>query len=191
MRTVTKRQVFFSFHYDADSWRASQIRNMGVIARDSTFSDNDWEEVKTKDDDSIKKWIDEQLQKRSCTIVLVGAETANRKWINYEIKRSLELNKGIFGICIHKLKNQNEEQTNKGEDPFNYIFYSEFGGFYSPDNWGGKILNYFNVGIKMSMKIKCHNTRFNDSQKVYSFIEKNIQTWIEDAIDLADHGYDL
>ena len=47
------RQVFFSFEYDKDVWRASQIRNMGAVDDSSTFSDNDWEEVRYKDDISI------------------------------------------------------------------------------------------------------------------------------------------
>lgn len=48
-----KRQVFFSFHYSNDNWRASQVRNMGIVSGDSTFSDNDWEEVKLKSDAMI------------------------------------------------------------------------------------------------------------------------------------------
>ena len=36
-----KRQVFFSFHYNNDNWRAGQIRNMGKVDSSSTFSDND------------------------------------------------------------------------------------------------------------------------------------------------------
>ena len=68
---MAKRQVFFSFEYNKDSWRASQVRNMGKVDESSTFSDNDWEEVKEKSDDKIKKWIDEQLKMRSCLVVLV------------------------------------------------------------------------------------------------------------------------
>ena len=45
---MAKRQVFFSFHYDNDNWRAGQVRNMGKVDSSSTFSDNDWEEVKEK-----------------------------------------------------------------------------------------------------------------------------------------------
>lgn len=41
---MAKRQVFFSFHYNRDSWRASQVRNMGKVDGNLTFSDNDWEE---------------------------------------------------------------------------------------------------------------------------------------------------
>ena len=42
------RQVFFSFHYMRDVWRASMVRNMGKVDKSSTFSDNDWEEVRYK-----------------------------------------------------------------------------------------------------------------------------------------------
>ena len=45
---MAKRQVFFSFRYAYDAWRASQVRNMGKVSDESTFSDNDWEEVKNK-----------------------------------------------------------------------------------------------------------------------------------------------
>lgn len=45
---MAKRQVFFSFEYNKDSWRASQVRNMGKVDNSSTFSDNDWEEVKKR-----------------------------------------------------------------------------------------------------------------------------------------------
>lgn len=81
--------MFFSFHYSNDSWRVSQVRNMGKVDNSSTFSDNDWEEVKEKSDTKIKEWIDEQLNKRSCLVVLIGEKTADRKWINYEIKKHM------------------------------------------------------------------------------------------------------
>ena len=45
---MAKRQFFFSFEYNKDAWRASQVRNMGKVDNSSTFSDNDWEEVKEK-----------------------------------------------------------------------------------------------------------------------------------------------
>ena len=69
-----KRQVFFSFHYNNDNWRAGQVRNMGKVDSSSTFSDNDWEEVKEKTESKIKEWIDEQLNKRSCLVVLIGKQ---------------------------------------------------------------------------------------------------------------------
>ena len=61
---MSKRQVFFSFHYDNDNWRAAQVRKMGKVDSSSTFSDNNWEEVKEKKDSKIKEWIDEQKKRR-------------------------------------------------------------------------------------------------------------------------------
>ena len=46
------------------------------------------------------------MRGRTCTIVLVGAETANRKWINYEIVKSWDDRLGVVGIRIHGLKNR-------------------------------------------------------------------------------------
>lgn len=45
---MAKRQVFFSFEYTKDCQRAARIRSMGKVDDSSTFSDNDWEEVKKK-----------------------------------------------------------------------------------------------------------------------------------------------
>ena len=86
---MAKRQVFFSFEYNKDAWRASQVRNMGKVDNSSTFSDNDWEEVKEKTDAKIREWIDNQMAKRSCLVVLIGATTSGRKWINYEIEKQI------------------------------------------------------------------------------------------------------
>ena len=58
---MTKRQVFYSFHFKNDSWRAGQVRNIGVVEGNMPVSSNDWEEVKRKGDDSIKRWIDTHM----------------------------------------------------------------------------------------------------------------------------------
>ena len=85
------RKVFYSFHYQADGWRASKVRNIGVVEGNAPATDNKWEEVKRGGDAGIKRWIDEQLAGRTCTIVLVGAETAARQWVKYEIVGLLRL----------------------------------------------------------------------------------------------------
>ena len=92
------RKVFFSFHYQEDNWRAAQVRNMGILDDTSNIIDNSWEEVKNKNDIDIKRWIDNQMNNCSCIVVLIGKNTANRKWINYEIRRAYELGKGMVGI---------------------------------------------------------------------------------------------
>ncbi|MFX1706892.1 TIR domain-containing protein [Chitinophaga sp. CC14] len=112
-----KRKVFFSFHFDKDSWRAGQIRNIGAIESDKPVNGNIWEEVKEKDDNTIKKWIDSNLSDKSCLVVLIGEETSERKWVRYEIKRAFELGKAVCGIYIHRLEDANGKQSARGENP--------------------------------------------------------------------------
>ena len=115
-----KRQVFFSFHYE-DNWRVQQIRNIGAIDGNEPLSPNKWEDVKRSGDISIKKWINNQLHMRSCTVVFIGEKTAHRKWVKYEIEQSWKMKKGIIGIYIHNLKDNNGDKSKKGENPFHGI----------------------------------------------------------------------
>lgn len=161
------RQVFFSFQYKPDNWRASQVRNIGVIEGNKPVSDNEWEEVVGGGDKAIKEWINDNMKYRSCVIVLVGENTAGRKWINYEIKKAWEDGKGIVGIHIHKLKNSKGEQTEKGNNPFNYVTVD---------------------GLKLSTVVKCYNPPYSTSTYTYEHIEENIEGWIEEAIEIRDEN---
>ena len=84
------RRVFYSFHYQLDNWRAAMVRNIGSIEGNSPASDNDWETVTKGGDAAIKRWIADEMNYRTCAVVLVGSNTANRKWINYENHKILE-----------------------------------------------------------------------------------------------------
>lgn len=160
---MAKRQVFFSFHYSRDAWRASQVRNMGKVSDSSTFSDNDWEEVRYKTDAKIKEWIDNQLALRSCLVVLVGAKTSERKWVKYEIEKAMELNKGIVGIRINRLKDSRGDYDEEGANPFYSVFTDD----------GHRLSNY----------VTLFKSKYTTSTDVYDDIEENIDDLIEDAID--------
>lgn len=161
------RKCFYSFHYNPDNWRASQVRNMGVIEGNQPVSDNDWETVKKGGDDAIKKWIAGQMDGRSCTVVLVGAETANRKWINHEIVKTWDDKKGIVGIHIHGLKNSDQNTSTKGANPFDYI-------------------NYGDTGKKLSSIVKCYDPAGSTSQERYDWIKKYLSDAVEEAIKIRN-----
>ncbi|MDR1877511.1 MAG: TIR domain-containing protein [Flavobacteriaceae bacterium] len=97
---MAKRQVFYSFHYKNDVMRAAQIRNIGAIEGNKPVSENDWEEVKRKGDVAVEKWIDDNMKYRSCVVVLVGEETANRKWVKYEIQKAWKDGKMERGLSV-------------------------------------------------------------------------------------------
>ena len=109
------------------------------------MSDNDWEKVTKKGEAAIKKWIADQMHGRSCTVVLVGTNTANRKWINHEIVKSWNDAKGVVGIYIHGLKNLDGKIATKGDNPFDYI-------------------DYGNNGKKLSSIVKCYNPTGSNSK---------------------------
>ena len=159
------RKAFYSFHYKADAWRASQIRNMGVVDGNVPVHDNKWEEVKKGGDKAIKEWIDSQLKGRSVTIVLIGENTAGRKWIKYEIEESWNRGKGVLGVYIHNLHDSDGNKSSKGANPF----------------------SDFKVGDKLLSKIvKAYDPPYSTSTYVYDHIKENLETWVEDAISIRD-----
>lgn len=120
------RRVFFSFHYERDVWRAGQVRNSWVTRPDrksAGFWDAaSWEEVKKKGEEAIQRWIDKQLEGTSVTVVLIGAETSERKYVNYEIEQSYKKGNGLLGVYIHKLKDKDGNADYKGKNPFDNFF---------------------------------------------------------------------
>lgn len=160
-----KRKVFYSFHYDQDNWRASQVRNMGVIEGNRPATDNDWEAVKRGGENAIKRWIKDQMSGRTCTVVLVGSHTAGRKWIGYEIVESWNKGMGVVGIHVHGLKDGNGHVSAKGSNPFALIKYG--------DN-----------GQKLSSIVKCYDPSGSNSQGRYAWIEKHLANAVEEAITI-------
>ena len=159
------RNVFYSFHYAKDAWRASQVRNMGVVDGNSPIRDNDWEEVKKGGDKAVQKWIDEQLTGRSCAVVLVGAETANRPWVIHEISRAWSLGKGVVGIRIHNLLNEAKYKSSAGANPFDRVTFN-------------------NTGRALSSIVTLYNPPFTESTDVYADIKKRIEGLVEAAIKI-------
>ncbi len=157
------RRVFYSFHYDPDNWRASQVRNIGVIEGNRPATDNDWESITKGGEKAIKRWIADQMRERSCTVVLVGTNTAGRKWIIYEIIKSWNDSKGVVGVYIHGLKDQDGNTSGKGKNPFDDICYG-------------------NTGKKLSSIVKCYDPRGNNSRERYDWIRTHLSNAVEEAV---------
>ncbi|MBS1204523.1 MAG: hypothetical protein H6R25_1422 [Proteobacteria bacterium] len=163
------RQCFFSFHYKPDNWRVSQVRNIGSIEGNKPARDNDWETVVGGGDQKIKDWIAEQMKGRSCTVILAGTNTANRKWINYEIVESWNKGMGVLVIYIHNLKDVNGNQSTKGNNPLSYITHGS-------------------TNKKLSEIAKAYDPPYSSSKNVYDYISENIEDWIEDAIKIRNNN---
>ena len=163
------RKVFFSFHYKLDCWRTSQVRHIGTLEGNSVVSDNDWETITDGDDQKVRDWIDSQLVGRSCLIVLVGENTASRKWVRYEISKAWSMGKGVVGINIHGLKNSDGETASLGLNPFDYV-------------------NYGDDEKELSNIVKRYNPPGKNSGEKYEWISDNIEKIIEKAIEIRDNN---
>lgn len=159
------RRCFFSFHYRPDNWRASTVRNIGAIEGNRPATDNDWESITGGGETSIKNWIADQMKGRSCTVVLAGTNTANRKWINYEIVKSWDDGMGVVGIRIHGLKNSAGEVSHAGGNPFDYIKHGA-------------------TGKKLSTIVKCYDPAGSNSQERYDWIKKHLANAVDEAIKI-------
>ena len=176
-----KRRVFYSFHFANDYWRVQQIRNMGVIEGNTPVSSNEWEEVKRKGDDNIKRWINDNMFGRSCVVVLAGRYTAGRKWVKYEIEHAWKEGKGIVVVYIHGLKNALGEQDVQGDNPlkafcidktFNYIVQHEIPADRNE--------------INLSKVCKAYNPPYAYSGNVYDYISEHLDDWCEEAIRIRN-----
>lgn len=114
------RRVFFSFHYQNDVWRASIVRNSHIVDGTAAAGFQDaslWEEAKKKGDAAIQRMINDALVNTTVTAVLIGAETAYREWVDYEIEKSIERGSGLLGIYIDQIKDQYGRVSARGLVP--------------------------------------------------------------------------
>jgi hypothetical protein len=118
------RKVFFSFHFKRDAWRAGQIRNSDLLADEDEYGVIDsveWEKLEREGDEAIKRWINDQLKHTSVTVVLIGAQTAERDWVDYEIRRSWERGNALVGLRVHNVKDQDRKTDIAGSNPLDHI----------------------------------------------------------------------
>jgi hypothetical protein len=117
-----KRRTFFSFHY-ADIMRVNVVRNSGEFAKSALeagrniegyYDGSLWESRKRQGDESLKELIRTGVKNTSAVCVLVGTETWQRRWVKYEIARSVIDGKGLLAVHINSI---NHHQRRLPDDP--------------------------------------------------------------------------
>jgi hypothetical protein len=114
----TKRKAFFSFHFD-DIMRVNNVRNAWKITHPDSSSNRSfydsslWEERKITDPESIKQLIRAGVLGTSVVCVLAGSTTWDRRWVKYEIARTVADGRGVLTVHLNGI---NHHQT-KGPHP--------------------------------------------------------------------------
>jgi MTH538 TIR-like domain (DUF1863) len=114
------RHVFFSFHYDGDIWRANQIRSSNVVSREDIagfFDPSEYEEAKRRGQEGIQRLIQRHLENCSVTVVLIGAQTASRPWVKYQIEQSIAQKNGLLGLYIGHMRDESGRTPSQGLKP--------------------------------------------------------------------------
>lgn len=105
------RNVFYSFHYQNDISRVMIVRNRWVTFGDQGTSGvidhADFEKIQRQGDGAVKRWINEQLVGTSVTVVLIGSNTLNRYYVQYEICESLKRGNAVIGVYINRIRGFN------------------------------------------------------------------------------------
>lgn len=155
------RSVFASFYYDGDADRVQQVLKMGAIEGDSLVTAQEWESVKRKTKEAIERWIHDQMLRKSAVVVMVGTDTASRRWVDYEIRKAWNDKRPLVGIRINGLKNLNGRTSRPGPNPFANVSLKD--------------------GTRLDSKVDLHNPVGVDSKAVYKSISDNIDSWIANA----------
>ncbi|MED1790629.1 MULTISPECIES: TIR domain-containing protein [Brevibacillus] len=99
------RKVFVSYHHANDQTKADYLRT--TYGADNTLIDRSLKDAyDTVDNDEILKLVRTyHLNDSTVTIVLIGSDTANRKWVDWEIYSSLRpygsrTRNGLLGIYL-------------------------------------------------------------------------------------------
>lgn len=105
-RVNNVKKSVFSFHYGNDVNPAMTVRNSWVtqgIEKASFIDKAGFERVENQGTKTVENWIDNQLNGTSVTVVLLGSDTLNRDFVQYEICKSIEKGNGIIGVKINNI----------------------------------------------------------------------------------------
>jgi hypothetical protein len=155
------RHIFYSLHYDGDRSRVAGLLASKVLVPNPELKPAEWDKLKRSGEFALRRWIEGALKGRSCTIVLIGAQTASRPIIQYEIKRSAELGLGLLGVHVHHLKDAKGLAAAKGDNPFEHP----------------------GAGLgAAAANVPVIDPPDSDSKLVYHYIVDNLSDWAEMAV---------
>jgi hypothetical protein len=135
------KRVYFAFHYqDVIDFRANVVRKHNFVegVKSAGYYDYSiWEEAKSNSPSALKRLIDAELENTTVTVVLIGSDTWMRRWVRYEIFKSIQRSNRVLGIHINSIKGKDEKTKPLGPNPFNNLAFeiSADGSFVKPTEW--------------------------------------------------------
>jgi hypothetical protein len=195
------RRVFFSFHYQRDIVRVQQVKKHWVVDHENHkargYFDGSLEEKAKKEGElAVKRAINNGLFGSSVTCVLIGAETFSRRWVHYEVFKSIAQGMGVFGVRIHQLKNFQRQTDSYGTSPFDVAGYGIkrnsdklWPMVHTAQGWVDWSLNEPVSRADAKAVREWDHPRFDEVFKVYDWViddgRRNFTAWVDAAAKQA------
>src|SRR6185437_12375729 len=135
------KRVYFAFDYqDVKDFRANVVRNhnfTGGVEAAGYYDHSIWEEAENTNPLALKRLINAELQNTSVTAVLIGSDTWARRWVRYEIMKSIERGNTVLGIHINCITGRDRQCKVSGPNPLDNLGLeiSEDGTRATPTEW--------------------------------------------------------
>ena len=187
------KRVYFAFHYqDVIDFRANVVRNhnfLGGVEAAGYYDHSIWEDAKKTSPLALKRLINGELENSTVTAVLIGSDTWGRRWVRYEIMKSIERGNRVIGIHINSIKGKDGQFKPLGPDPFANlgVEISGDGTRATPTEWsGGQWVYYTDLDVFAIKQQSCENCGkhlpLSHWLPVYDWVSgegyKNFSTWI-------------
>jgi hypothetical protein len=122
------KRVYFAFHYqDVIDFRANVVRKHNAlqgVEHAGYYDASIWEETKKRGELALKRMINAELENTSVTVVLIGSSTWARRWVRYEIMKSIKRGNKLIGIHINGIQDKHQQTKDLGPNPFDFLGYS-------------------------------------------------------------------
>lgn len=154
-----KRKIFVSYHHDNDQWYADQLKSMASDYE--IFTDRSLDRrINSANTDYVQwKIKEEYLKGTSVTVVLCGAETYKRKYVDWEIYHTLELRHGLIGIFLP----QCPVSHNGGYIPPARL--SDNNGYVIYEKWSDFLMLSFNQSLEHAFERSQSKTLFINNNR--------------------------
>lgn len=96
-----KRKIFVSYHHDDDQWYYNEFSSFFSNQYDAVQDSSLDRLIDSTDTDYVMRRIRENyITGTSCTIVLCGPQTRWRKYVDWEVKATLDKQHGLIAVKL-------------------------------------------------------------------------------------------
>jgi hypothetical protein len=188
------KRVYFAFHYqDVIDFRANVVRKhnfTGGVEAAGYYDYSIWESAKTTSPLALKRLINKEVEGTSVTAILIGSQTYARRWVRYEIIKSIERQNRVIGVHINGIAGKDRLTKALGPNPFDHLGleFSTDGKRITPTEWlNGKWQKYADLEPwtvpEQPLANRGKNFQLSHWLRVYDWVAnrgfENFSSWIE------------